>query len=177
MKQIKNKNIHIIAFIAKKMNELFPLKESVRVHSGEFISFLMKLYNQQMRKCMINEIFSWFVIKEEHRHNNFITYFLIYCLFSFKRNVKFVDENELKRIRSYAIKNKKKYNKLLHTSENEKQISQNKMIELINEIKQLIDKNTKLEIDNQELKEKLKNKNFKSQKIFSLIPIYASIYE
>jgi hypothetical protein len=171
MKQNKNKNIHLLAFISKKMNESFLLKETVRVHLNLIFERLYR--SQKMRKCMINEIFSWFVIKEEHRHNNFITYFLIYCLFRFERNVKFVDENELKRIRTYAInaiKNKKKYNKLLHTSENEKYILENKMIELIN-------KNTKLEIDNQELKEKLKNKNFKSQNIFSLIPIYASIYE
>jgi hypothetical protein len=122
-----------------------------------------KIGKNKIIKNVINEIISWFIrfsIEKEYRQHK--------C-----DNLHNKTNKNKKRCR--CSKYKKKIHKLLHTTENEKKISQNKVIELVDEIKQLTDKNTKLETENQELKIKLKNKNFKSQQIFTLIPIYVSI--
>ncbi len=68
-----------------------------------------------------------------------------------------------------------KCNKLirkLRKIKREKKISQKKVIELVDEIEQLTKKYTKLETENQELRDKLKIRSFKSQKAFVLTPTY-----
>ena len=110
-----------------------------------------KIGKNKIIKHVINEIISWFIrfsIEKEHRQHK--------C-----DNLHNKTNKNKKECRCSCNKYKKKIHKLLHTTETEKKISQNKLIELLNEIKQLTDKNTKLETENQELKIKLKNRNFK----------------
>ena len=102
-----------------------------------------------------------------YKNSQFIKYLLneIISWFTKRRRCKCI------RLRN---KNKKLIRKL-QRSENETKISQNKVIELVDEIKQLTDTNSKLEIENQELKEQKKNKTCSSQKAFILKPTYVSL--
>jgi hypothetical protein len=113
--------------------------------------------NKIIIQPLINEFISWnswfTTIEEEHRQCK--------CVFN--------SHNKL--IKANANKNKKmcnKYKKLIHTTKNEKNISQNKVIELVDEIKQLTDKNRNLETENQELKKKLKINIINSLTVFEM---------
>jgi len=124
--------------------------------------------NKKIIQSLINEIVSWFSIfsiETEERHYK--------CDNSYSKTNKTTTNKK----KCSCNKYKKKIYKLLYTIETEKKLMQIRINNFVDEIERLTYKNTKLETENNELKEKLKHKNFKSQNVFTLMPIYVSIYD
>jgi hypothetical protein len=98
--------------------------------------------------------------------NDFMTSFMkktVHCEIS-QRPV----ENECMQ----CIKLRKKYNRLIRKGKRCANLSQNKVIALVDEMEQLVIQCKRLETENQELREQLKIKHFQPMKPFVLTPTY-----